>query len=82
MGAMATVGQHAPRNFRHIIINNGAHDSVGGQPTDAGNHTKFDFGSIAKGCGYKEVGFQIFLLLTLGLKLGDQFNKCKTKQHL
>ncbi|XP_045177354.1 phosphonopyruvate decarboxylase-like isoform X1 [Mercenaria mercenaria] len=54
MGAMATVGQHAPGNFKHIIVNNGAHDSVGGQPTDAGNHAGFDFGSIAKGCGYRD----------------------------
>lgn len=53
---MATIGQHAPANFKHIIVNNGAHDSVGGQPTDAGNHEQFNFGAIAKGCGYREVG--------------------------
>lgn len=53
MGAMATVGQSNLDNFKHIVINNGAHDSVGGQPTDAGNHEDFSFSKIAQGCGYK-----------------------------
>ncbi|XP_052713512.1 phosphonopyruvate decarboxylase-like isoform X1 [Crassostrea angulata] len=53
MGAMATVGQSSLDNFKHIVINNGAHDSVGGQPTDAGNHEDFSFSKIAQGCGYK-----------------------------
>nr|XP_022308880.1 uncharacterized protein LOC111114715 isoform X3 [Crassostrea virginica] len=53
MGAMATVGQSAMSNFKHIVINNGSHDSVGGQPTDAGNHDQFSFSTIAEGCGYK-----------------------------
>lgn len=55
MGAMATVGQSNLDNFKHIVINNGAHDSVGGQPTDAGNHEDFSFSKIAQGCGYKTV---------------------------
>lgn len=55
MGAMATVGQSNLENFKHIVINNGAHDSVGGQPTDAGNHEDFSFSKIAQGCGYKTV---------------------------
>ena len=33
MGNMAIVGSRCPDNFTHIIFNNGAHDSVGGQPT-------------------------------------------------
>ncbi|XP_061166930.1 phosphonopyruvate decarboxylase-like isoform X1 [Saccostrea echinata] len=53
MGAMATVGQSNQTNFKHIIINNGAHDSVGGQPTDAANHDEFSFSKIAEGCGYR-----------------------------
>ena len=55
MGNMATIGQNAPGNFKHVIINNGAHDSVGGQPTDARNHDTFSFVKIAEGCGYKKV---------------------------
>jgi phosphonopyruvate decarboxylase len=50
LGAMAIIGSMAPRNFRHIILNNGAHDSVGGQPT-AG--FKVDFSGIASACGYR-----------------------------
>jgi len=33
MGAMAITGNMAPHNYVHIVINNGAHESVGGQPT-------------------------------------------------
>lgn len=52
MGSLAIIGQRAPKNFKHIIFNNGAHDSVGGQPT-AG--FEIDFQLIAKACGYKTV---------------------------
>ena len=50
MGSLAILGSEAPVNFRHILFNNGAHDSVGGQPT-AGFKT--DFSAIAGACGYK-----------------------------
>lgn len=33
MGNMAIVGSKRPKNYVHVIFNNGAHDSVGGQPT-------------------------------------------------
>ena len=33
MGGFAIIGTQSPKNFLHIIINNGAHESVGGQPT-------------------------------------------------
>ncbi len=49
MGSMAIIGSHAPENFKHIVINNGAHDSVGGQPT-AGH--AIDFPAVARACGY------------------------------
>ena len=49
MGAMAVIGANAPKNIVHIIINNGAHETVGGMPTAAG---KIDLVTIAKGCGY------------------------------
>ncbi|KAK6973501.1 phosphonopyruvate decarboxylase-like isoform X1 [Biomphalaria glabrata] len=54
MGTMATIGQQGPENFKHVVFNNGAHDSVGGQPTEAANHDDFDLCAIARGCGYKE----------------------------
>lgn len=49
MGAMAVIGSVQPANLVHIIINNGAHETVGGMPTVAA-HT--DIISIAKACGY------------------------------
>lgn len=50
LGAAAVCGTAAPDNFRHILINNGSHESVGGQPT-AG--FKVNFLEMAKACGYK-----------------------------
>jgi phosphonopyruvate decarboxylase len=50
MGALSIIGSEGPKNFKHIIFNNGAHDSVGGQPTVGFN---IDFPLIAKSCGYK-----------------------------
>jgi len=52
MGSMAINGNIECDNFKHIIFNNGAHDSVGGQPT-VGYTT--DFQSIAKASGYNLV---------------------------
>lgn len=49
MGAMAVIGANASRNIVHIVINNGAHETVGGMPTVA---SKIDLVAIAKGCGY------------------------------
>ena len=51
MGALAVIGAQSPANFKHIVINNGAHDSVGGQPT-AG--FAIDLPQIALSCGYKK----------------------------
>ncbi|MEX2605202.1 MAG: phosphonopyruvate decarboxylase [Gracilimonas sp.] len=51
MGSLAIIGEQAVNNFKHVIINNGAHESVGGQPTAGFG---IDFGCIAKGCGYKK----------------------------
>ena len=40
------------RNLLHILINNGVHDSVGGQPTKG---ACLDFTQIARDCGYGHV---------------------------
>ena len=50
MGSMAIVAQKAPKNYVHVVFNNGAHDSVGGQPTVGLN---IDLPAIAKAVGYK-----------------------------
>lgn len=49
MGSMAVMGVNRPRNLVHIVINNGAHETVGGMPTVAGG---IDLVAIAKACGY------------------------------
>lgn len=52
MGAMAVIGSNKPSNLVHIVINNEAHESVGGMPTVAG---KIDLVGIAEACGYPNV---------------------------
>lgn len=52
MGAMAVIAQAAPGNMVHLVVNNGAHESVGGMPTAAGS---LDLWKIAQGCGYRNV---------------------------
>ena len=49
MGSMAVIGANAPSNLVHIVINNSAHETVGGMPTVAGS---MDIVSIARACGY------------------------------
>ena len=49
MGSMAVAGSLAPKNLVHIVINNGAHETVGGMPTAAGN---LDCAALARACGY------------------------------
>lgn len=53
MGAMTMVSKLKVPNYMHIILNNGAHESVGGQPS-AG--MLIDFTEIAKACGYATMG--------------------------
>lgn len=49
MGSMAVLGSNKPKNLIHVVINNGAHETVGGMPTVAG---KIDLVAVAKACGY------------------------------
>lgn len=49
LGALALIGANRPANLIHIVLNNEAHESVGGMPTVAG---KLDLPGIAKACGY------------------------------
>ena len=50
---MTMVSKVSAPNFLHVILNNGAHESVGGQPS-AGHLV--DFTKVAEGCGYRTVG--------------------------
>lgn len=49
MGSVAVMGSNKPKNVIHVVINNGAHETVGGQPTVAAD---IDLVAIAKACGY------------------------------
>ena len=52
MGGMAIVASKQPKNLVHVIFNNGAHDSVGGQPTVG---LKIDLAKVAEAVGYKRI---------------------------
>ncbi len=50
MGAIPVIANQAPENFKHILFNNEAHDSVGAQKTSA---NMVNFKELALSCGYK-----------------------------
>ena len=49
LGTMATIGAHAPGDLIHVVLDNGVHDSTGGQATVSPN---VDFAAVAQACGY------------------------------
>jgi phosphonopyruvate decarboxylase len=49
LGAFATIGAYAPANLVHVVLDNGVHDSTGGQATVS---PSVDFARIAAACGY------------------------------
>lgn len=49
MGGMGIISSQKPLNYKHVLLNNGVHDSVGGQPTVG---FLIDFCLIAKAMGY------------------------------
>ena len=51
MGSMAVIGANSPKNLIHIVINNSAHETVGGMPTVA---SEINIVGVAKACGYPE----------------------------
>ncbi|KLD73557.1 phosphonopyruvate decarboxylase [Xanthomonas hyacinthi] len=50
LGNLSTIGRYRPAGFIHVLLDNGVHDSTGGQPTNSGN---IDFPSVAAACGYR-----------------------------
>ncbi len=50
LGSLAVIADHAPATYFHVIFNNGAHDSVGGQPTSIG---KVGVAAAARALGYR-----------------------------
>tara|TARA_B100000902_G_scaffold393482_1_gene447813 strand:+ start:4189 stop:5313 length:1125 start_codon:yes stop_codon:yes gene_type:complete len=68
-GSMGIIGNKQPKNFKHIILNNGSHDSVGGQPTISFD---IEIDKIAQGFQYNKV-FRV----TSSNKLTEIFNEFK-----
>jgi phosphonopyruvate decarboxylase len=52
LGALATIGHEQPANLIHILLDNGVHDSTGGQATVA---SSADLAAVAAACGYPRV---------------------------
>ena len=52
LGALPLIGQRHPANLVHVIINNGAHETVGGMPVCSGS---LDICSLAESAGYSSV---------------------------
>jgi phosphonopyruvate decarboxylase len=50
MGNMATIGARQPGNLVHVVIDNGAYESTGGQATVSPG---VDFSAVARACGYR-----------------------------
>ena len=74
MGSMVVLGANNPRNIVHIVINNGAHETVGGQPTVMSDANLV---KIAEGCGYQNaVSVDSFD------ELDDALNVAKNKNEL
>ena len=73
MGALAVIGANRPDNLIHIVINNGAHETVGGMPTVAGS---IDLVKIAGACGYPyAVSVDTFDALDKELELAKNRNR-------
>ena len=50
LGSIKTAGTFAGKNFKYILLNNNAHDSVGGQSTYSND---INFEKLSKSLGFK-----------------------------
>jgi len=73
MGSLAFIAKQNPKNLIHIVLNNDAHESVGGMPTCA---VDVKIGNIAQACGYPKV-YHVYRLeeLTVVLKKAKYINE-------
>ncbi len=74
MGSLAVIGSYKPKNLVHIVINNGAHETVGGMPTVAGNICLAD---VARACGYPHV-----ITVSDYAQLDEELQKVQEKSDL
>ena len=70
MGSLVTNAKYASSKFFHIILNNGVHDSVGGQPTLI---NQVDLVSLSRSCGYQH-SFKISSELELEKILSKKYD--------
>ena len=70
LGSLATIGSRQPRNLIHVLLDNGVHDSTGGQSTVSAS---VDFAAVALACGYRAAisvddptGFDLAMRQALG----------------
>jgi len=70
MGSMAIVANKAPKNYIHVVFNNGAHDSVGGQPTVG---LKINLPAVAEAVGYAK---------TYSVSTKEALEECLTSSFL
>lgn len=80
MGSLAIVANKKPSNYIHVVFNNGAHDSVGGQPTVG---LKINLPAIAKAVGYTDalsVSTKEELIKHLSVKNGPTLIEVRVKK--
>ena len=78
LGNLATVGSQNPKNLIHILLDNEAHESTGGQAT---NSNTIDLAGIAYACGYKNIIRCNFLESRFFDMMGPTFIHIKTKHE-
>jgi phosphonopyruvate decarboxylase len=71
LGNLATIGAYRPSNLIHLLLDNGVHDSTGGQPTVSAG---VGFASIAAACGYARA-FAVDSLAGLRTALAESFRR-------
>jgi len=68
MGSLPVTAQLPVSNLLHVVMNNGVHESVGGQSTVA---MKADLTEIARHAGYKTVGIAVHTRETFAKAIGQ-----------
>lgn len=71
LGGLTSIGQKQPQSLTHVVINNGAHDSVGGQPTAGFGVSLTDF---ARAAGYPVVLGPVYSAAEIEAALGEALN--------
>ncbi len=86
MGNLATIGAYGGGNFRHLLLDNGVHESTGGQATVS---PSVSFAAVAKACGYPEAresvslsGLESFLESDRGPALLQLKTRCGVPEGL